>query len=158
MFDYHEMPAAFLCDNENSNELRKQLIKNQVKISIDDQSNLEHLFFSDENIDLINKKIILTIYNTTNKQIRIAEQSKDSLIIVMRYIFLEYARHLPYNIMQQIIELNNKVLNEIIPTIITNVTQKINYLSEINGNRQVLPLPIYVGKSKTLKSVTSVLF
>ena len=32
MFDYHEMPTAFLCDNENSNELRKQLIKNQVKI------------------------------------------------------------------------------------------------------------------------------
>jgi len=157
-FDFHEMPIAYFSDNKKSNILRTQLIKNQVMISECHQGNLETIFFSDENIDLINKQLILAVYNNSNKQILIQKQSNDSLIIIMRYIFIEYARHMPYDIMNQIKELNCKVINEILPNIITNVTQKIEYLNKINCPRQLLSLPINVNKTKNLKSVASILF
>ena len=157
-FDFHEMPQAFFCDNNDANMLRSQLIKNQVRISECEQGNLETIFFSEENIDLINKQLILSVYYNSNKQFKIQNQSTDNLIIIMRYIFIEYARHLPYDILKQIKELNNRVVDEIVPTIITNINQKIDYLKEINNPRQLLELPQNVHKTKNLKSISSILF
>jgi hypothetical protein len=157
-FDFHEMPQAFFCDNNNANNLRKQLIKNQVRISECKQGNLENIFFSNDNMDLINKQLIMAVYNKSNKQFKINYQSSDKLLIVMRYVFIEYARHLPYDIMKQVKDLNCRVVSEILPNIITNITQNINYLKEINQPRQLLELPKNVNKVKNLKSITSVLF
>lgn len=156
--ELHNMPQAYFCDNEISKNLRNQLIKNQVRISECAQGNLENIFFSNENMDLINKQLVLAVYNNSNKLFKIAYQSNDNLLIVMRYVFIEYARHLPYDILKQIKELNCRVVNEILPTIITNITQKINYLKEINTPKQLIPLPQNVNSKKNLKSVTSVLF
>ncbi len=143
-FDFHDMPVAFFNDNVKSNNLRSELIKNVVLISDCEQGKLEENFFSDENIDLINKQLILTVYNKSNKQYKIAPQKKESLIIVMRYVFLEHARHLPYDIVRQIQELNCRVVGEILPSVITNVEQTIGYLDEISNPRKLLPLPINV--------------
>ncbi len=101
-FDIQDLPTAYFCDNIKANSLRNQLIKNQVKINECEQGDLENTFFSDENISLINRQLILSVFKKSNGQIKISDQSKESLIIVMRYIFLEYARHLPYNITEQI--------------------------------------------------------
>ena len=128
-FDFHDMPQAYLCDNVKANTLREQLIKNHVKIAECAQGDLETIFFSNENINIINKQLILIVYKISDKKFKIPEQSKDDLIIIMRYVFIEYARHLPYNISNQIIELNNKVVNEILPNILTNINQKLNYLN-----------------------------
>ena len=157
-FDFHDMPVAYLSDNTKSNILRTQLIKNQVMIPECHQGNLETIFFSIENIDLINKQLILSVFKNTDKQFLIHKQSHDNLIIIMRYVFIEHARHLPYNIMCQIKELNCKVVNEILPNIITNITQRINYLKLINEPRQLLDLPKNVNKTKNLKSIASILF
>jgi uncharacterized protein YukJ len=147
-FDFKEMPVAFFADNVKANELRNQLIKNQVRISECEQGILEDVFFSEDNIDLINKQLIMSVYNKTKGEILISPQSSQSLIIVMRYIFLEYARHLPYDIVGQIRELNCMVVGEVLPKIITEATQRIDYLKEINGPRQINPLPIYASKGK----------
>ena len=66
----------------------------------------------------------------------------------MRYIFIEYARHLPYDIGGQIRELNCQVVGEVLPKIITEATQRIAYLDEINNPRKVVPLPINVHKGR----------
>ena len=147
-FDFKEMPVAFFADNAKANDLRNQLIKNQVRISECEQGMLEDVFFSDDNIDLINKQLIMSVYNKTNGKIKIAPQSSQSLIIVMRYVFLEYARHLPYDIAGQIRELNCQVVGEVLPKIITEATQRIDYLNEINGPRKLPPLPINASKGK----------
>ena len=60
----------------------------------------------------------------------------------MRYMFLEHAKHLPFNISKQIYELNKMVVLDILPNVMTNIKQKLDYLKEINNPRQVLPLPI----------------
>lgn len=153
----HDLPAMYFNDNPNATMLRNQLIKNQIRISECEQSDLETTFFSDENIDLINKILIMTVYKSKYK-VLIPKQSNDSLIIVMRYVFIEYARHLPYDIENQIKDLNYCVINEILPNVLTNIEQKINYLNEINQPRQLLDLPQNVNKVKNLRSISSIYF
>jgi len=154
-FDYHELPNAYLTDNPNSKELRKQLIRNEVKICSD--GDLETLFFSDENMDLLNKKIILAVFNITDKKVKINNQSKESLIIVLRYVFIEFAKHLPFNTKKQVCELNNIVLKEILPGIITNITQKITYLENMDKPRFLLDLPVNTTKKNILEPISSLL-
>lgn len=156
-FDVNEFPIAYFCDNDKATQFRRDLIKNQVRVSEYDQSPLEDTFFSNENIDLINKQLILGVYNKTNGQVKISNQSKEKLIIVMRYVYLEYAKHLPHNITDQIRDLNCQVVGQILPDILTNVNQHINYLEEIQNPRKLMPLPINVNKNnKNLPSITSI--
>jgi hypothetical protein len=51
-FDFKELPIAYFNENVASKELRKQLIKNQVKVQECQIAPLEDVFFSNENIDL----------------------------------------------------------------------------------------------------------
>ena len=157
-FGINDLPTAYFCDNVKSNALRNELIKNQVRISECEQGDLEEYFFSDENISLINKQIILSVFNKTKGQFKISEQSSQSLIIVMRYVFLEHAKHLPYNIKQQIRELNCRVVGEILPNIITNITQRIEYLKKIENPTAMplLPLPISTSALRNLPSTTTI--
>lgn len=152
----HEMPTAFFWDNTTSNELRNELIKNQVRISECEQGDLETHFFSDENIDLINKQLIITVFKKTNGEFKISTQKNEDLIIVMRYTFIEYAKHLPYDITNQIRELNCIVVGQIVPNIITQITQRKEYLRVISSPREILPHPISESTSnKLLPSVTT---
>lgn len=155
-FDFNEFPSAYMCDNKKSTQLRNELIKNQVRISECEQQELENSFFSDENIYLINKQLIYSVYKKTKGLIKIPEQSRDNLIIVMRYVFLEYSRHLPYNINDQIRELNCIVVGEILSSVISNANQEIDYLKELDRPFGLVPLPINVNKNnKNLPSLTS---
>jgi len=159
-YGLHELPAAYFCDNSKANAMRNEMIKNQVRITECDQGALETTFFSDDNIDLINKQLILGVFKKTNGTIKIPPQSNASLLIVMRYVFLEFAKHLPYDIMGQIKDLNCMVVSEILPNIITNVNQRIDYLKEIENPRKILELPKNVSSknNRTLSSTSSILF
>lgn len=155
-FDMQEMPIAFFCNNTKADKLRNELIKNQVRISECEQNDLENYFFSNENIDLINKQLIMKVFKETKGEFKISPQKHENLIIVMRYTFLEYARHLPYDITNQIRELNCIVIGQILPNIITQITQRKEYLRVINEPRQILSLPINVStKNNLLQSVTT---
>jgi len=160
VFDIQDLPVAYFNDNIKANKLRTELIKNQVRISECAQGDLENTFFSNENLDLINKQLIISVFKHTNGQYKIAPQSNQSLVIILRYVFIEYARHLPYNIQEQIRELNNKVVCEILPDIITQITQRTEYLKTINEPRQILSLPVCVakGKRQNLPSITATFF
>jgi hypothetical protein len=155
-FDFEEIPIAYFSDNINGNLLRKQLIKNELKISECNVGELEKNFFSKENINLINKHLILSVYSSTNKQFLICPQKEGDLIIVMRYVFIEYSRNLPYDINKQIKDLNYHVIREILPTVISNVDQKIGYLKDIETQPVGPPLPINTKKiNRTLPSTAN---
>jgi hypothetical protein len=142
VFDFEQMPVAYFADNKNAIQLRKNLIKNELKISECNIGDLENTFFSQENMDLINKQLILNVYKKTQNQFLICRQDERSLIIVMRYVFIEYSRNLPFDILNQIKELNNIVVSEITATVISNVDQKIGYLRDIKTQPIGPPLPI----------------
>jgi hypothetical protein len=114
-------------------------------------SELELKFFSIENINTINNLLILEVFNRTNKEYKIVKQSERSLLIVMRYVYIEYSNNLPYCIDMQINILNRQVVNEVTPDIITAITQHTGYIKDINRPLEPPPLPINSSVSKTLK-------
>ena len=81
-FNFEEMPVAYFSDNVRGKLLRKQLIKNELKISECNIGDLENTFFSKDNIDLINKQLILSVYNKTNKQFLICSQKETDLLMI----------------------------------------------------------------------------
>jgi hypothetical protein len=145
------LPLGFFQDyNPKNKELRSQLVKNLIKTNINEESKLEELFFSDENLDLINKQVILTVWKRTDKQYRIPFQSNDKLLIVMRYVFVEYAKNLPFNIKGQIKELNCIVVGNTLPSIITNIEQYLGYLRDIEKRGELPELPKSTTMNRTL--------
>jgi hypothetical protein len=59
----------------------------------------------------------------------------------MRYVFIEYAKNLPYDLKKQITELNCIMVGIMLPDIITNFEQKIGYLKYIENRAPLLDLP-----------------
>lgn len=153
------VPVGLFQDyNPKAKNIRAQLVKNMIKTNINEETKLEEVFFSDENIDLINKQIILTIWRKTDRKYKIGYQSKEKLIIVMRYVFIENAKHLPYNIKGQIRDLNCITVNEIMPNIITNFEQKLGYLRDIEKRGELPALPKSSTYDRTLPTANANIF
>ena len=72
---------------------------------------LSKMYFSKENIQIIQNAIKHGVYIRSNKQFIIGEQNCDELKIIMRSIFLQHSKNMPDKITEQIIELNNMVLD-----------------------------------------------
>jgi len=151
--DLTNLPIGFFQDyNPKIKNIRTELTKNITKININDTGILKDVFFSDENLLLINKQIILTIWKKTNKTYKVGFQNRDNLLIIMQYVFLENARHLPYNIKGQIKDLNCRVVGEIFPNIVSNFEQKLGYLRDIEKRQPLLDLPKSSTSDRTLMS------
>ena len=164
-FNFDQLPSAYFAENKASKLLRKQLVKREIaRTDMNPNSDnggigiLEKYFFSDENAELINKQLILRVYEKSNKQFLIANQKKEDLLIVMRYVFIEYGRNLPYDVKGQIKDLNCRVVSEILPNVMTNADQKIGYLRDINTQPVGPPLPISTGRvERTLPSMSNII-
>lgn len=146
--------VLFLSDSHpNAKYIRNELRKNLTKTSeCSDYINIKDLFLSDENIDLINKKLILTVWRQSNYKYKIGNQSKDKLIVVMLYIYEEYGRNLPFNIKEQITDLNKYTINSIVPDIMTNIDQYFGYLRDIEKRQPLVDYPVASRRSKNLVS------
>lgn len=156
---FQESPFILFQDvNPQAVQMRNQMIKNMTKTTECNITDIEALFFSDENIELINKQLILAVWKRSKKQYKIGFQDKNKLLIVMRYIYLEYARNLPYNFAEQINELNCIVVGEIAPIVITNFEQKLGYLRDIERRQAPVPLPQSTSKMKTLPTANKEFF
>ena len=67
-------------------------------------------FFSKENIVILQNAIRKGVYDKSNEQYIIGPQNYDELKIIMRSIYLEHANNLPYDIKNQITQLNKLVV------------------------------------------------
>jgi hypothetical protein len=76
----------------------------------------------------------------------------------MRYVFIENAKHLPYNIKGQIYDLNCLTVGEILPSVITNFEQKLGYLRDIEKRGDLPPLPISSTALRTLPTANRSFF
>jgi len=107
-----------------------------------DTNTLGLVFMSNENVELIQKKLILTILKESNGLILINRQKDADLLFIMKYVYNNYSRHLPFKIKEQIRELNNKVVELIKPDLMSNIQQHIDYIKEINKPREINTLPV----------------
>ena len=118
---------------------------------------LEEVFFLEKNIDLIQKQIIMRVYKMSNKKYLIKYQKNEKISIVMKYIFNEYAQHLPFNIKEQIIELNNKVCDIVSKDIIENLEAQEKYIRDSTNQPTLIDRPQNVTSAgnRTLPSVST---
>jgi len=122
-------------------EQHKELINKLTNQTECSESFLSKIFFSMENIDIINKMIVMEVFDNTNKKYLINFQDEKNLMLVMQYVWSNYARNLESNIKEQIRCLNKQVLNEVIEDIMTFVKQQEDYLIDISTDLEPIPLP-----------------
>lgn len=156
-FDFEQLPQAYFAENPMASKLREKLLtKNLVHEKSCDSSTLSQIFYSEKNIALINKQIILTVFKKTGGKIRIPNQSYDDIRVVMRWVYVNYARNLPFKIKEQIIQLNNSVVCELVPNLISAANQHLDYLRDIEKPLEPLPPPVNVSRDRTLPSISEI--
>jgi len=111
-------------------------------IGIWDKTPLSTTFFSRENIQIIQNGIRAGVYERTGNKEIIAEQDCDTLKIIMRGYFLQYAKNEPTNISQQISALNQIVLDYCIPKIVSELKSYKTYLKDVSTLVKPLARPI----------------
>lgn len=119
------------------------------------------LFFSQKNIDEIQRLIRYNVYIYSSKKHIIGNQDHTELLIVMRSQYLQYANipSDPKDYKNEIEKINGLVVTAILPNIISNIEQYIGYLKDSTTN--YIPIDRGVNTSitgeKTLRSTSDVL-
>ncbi len=132
-------------------------IKCNALNGIQELSKLSMLYFSKENIQRLQNLIRYTVYNQSKNNYIIGEQSKIDLEIIMRSIYLQHSVNLDYYYKEQIEYMNNLVLNNTVPTILSEIKQYIGYIENV----EKLPIPLELPENlssagtRTLQSVTT---
>lgn len=103
-----------------------------------DNTLLSSLFFSKENIQIIQNGIRAGIFHKSKGQYTIPPQDCDSLKIIMRSIFLQHAANQKNNVTDQVEQLNKMVLNYCIQQIYGEAQGYIKYISDVS----TLAIPI----------------
>ena len=113
------------------------------------QTKVSELYFSKKNIDILQQGIINKIYNVTDGAYTIGVQSESELKIIMRSIYYQYSRNNPLNVIQQVKELNTKVLDWAVPEILSNIKQYMHYKKDVSTLIYPNERPIYISQKGT---------
>jgi len=128
----------FFAENVDNNDFRKQGIKN-----IHTENPISELFFSQHNINILQNGIRYSVFKKTNNSETIGNQSEHELLIIMRSIYLQYCKHKQFNIVEQVKELNSKVIDYAVPNVLVELNQYINYKKDASS----LPIPLEHAKN-----------
>jgi hypothetical protein len=101
---------------------------------------LSDVFFSAENIQIIQNGLRAGVYSMSSNQFVIAPQNIDTLKVIMRSIYLQYAEHYPDKITEQVERLNKLVLEYAVPTVYNEAVGYMKY--RIDQSTLVTPLAI----------------
>ena len=114
------------------------------------ETTLSRNFFGPANMKIIQNAIRRQIYEKSGeKQWVVDEQSADELQIVMRSLYLQYAKNLEYDIPGQIAELNKLVTEWCVPRIMSEIGMYEYYLKDISQMPVPLPQPMSMSSAGT---------
>ena len=157
--DLQNHPFLFLQEHKHD---YKNLAEQAVQ-GFDQPNMLNQTFFSKANMDIIQYRLKKFVYWETWKQSDthyvIQPQDETKLIVVMKYVYEQYAKHLPYDIKGQIDELDDLVIKEAGPETVAEVLCHIGYLKHINNPIEPVDRPKNMSSrgTKLLPSVTTIL-
>ncbi len=105
-----------------------------------EQNPLSNAFFSVQNMTRLQQMIKRAVYERSGEnRWEIDDQSIDELKIIMRGMYLQYARNsMKESIDSQVAELNSIVLEWCVPRIMTEIKAHLNYLNDIT----TMPVPM----------------
>lgn len=133
---------------------------------------LTFLFFSEKNIQNIQNIVRMLVYKEI-KQV-IDNQSTNELLVIMRSIFLEYSAHPPLidantpevqkqkllaMYTREVSRLNEIVINEIVPKIVSQLQQYLDYLRDASTQpyQTETPKNVSIAGERQYRSITQVL-
>jgi hypothetical protein len=152
--DIYRTPFLFIQEHRtNTVNMAETALK-----GIQCNSKMSSLFFSDENMKRIQRGIKRGVLRRTHGKYSIdVEQDHKELLIAMRAVYLEYGTFLPNQIVRQVKRLNQKVVDSVIPGIITNIKAYYGYLEEINGPLKPIARPVNESRAgrRTLPSIST---
>jgi len=100
---------------------------------------LAKLYFSEGNIQIIQNGLRAGVYEMSDTKIIVPPQNLDNLKIIMRSIYLQYAKHsVGQNITQEIEKLNNYVLDYAVKSVYNEAQGYLNYCRD--QSTLVMPL------------------
>ena len=119
------------------------------------------LYFSQENINRIQKIIKYEVFVRTNGKYKLQiDQNESDLLVVMRDIYITCSTNMPYKVVHQVKELNHRTIEKILPDMITMIKQDDEYIKQLDKPIDPIPLPVCVNSKGrlTLPSVTTTFF
>ena len=124
---------------------------------IQESSPLSRIFFSQENVDALQKTIRYVVYK--NKQKVISNQSHNELYTVMRSIYLQNAnsRTSTNKFIETLQLLNKMVIEYCVTRVIEELEQYQEYINKINNLPQLMEHPKYENKDNKTFDFSNVL-
>jgi hypothetical protein len=113
-----------------------------------ENSTLSNLFFSQDNMQILQNGIRAGVYNMSGQQkIVVPPQNVDALRIVMRSTYLQYAEHYPNNITEQIKRLNDIVLDYCVKFVYGEAVAYLKYMQDQSSLVMPFDIPQPVDRS-----------
>jgi len=149
-------------ENLNNKNYKQMALQGDFYKTCSTDKNVDEVgrvFFSEDNFRRIQKLLKREVYNRTKGVFRLdIDQDETDLLVAMRAVYYEHNKFLPFGIVRQVKILNRKLLDYIVPDIITQIKQSYAYIQEINQPLKPLTRPINVNSAgrKTLPSLSTV--
>jgi hypothetical protein len=116
-----------------------------------EDNTLSKLFFSSENIQIIQNGLRAGVYKMSNNQFVVPPQNIDNLKIVMRSTYLQYAEHYPDRITEQIERLNQIVLDYCVPYVYNEGVAYVKYAQDQSS--LVMPMEVPMPHDREFKQL-----
>lgn len=102
----------------------------------------------------------MEIFKKTNGKYMIEKQDETDLSPIMKWIYSEHGKSYcvkPSDVRKEVTFLDNLVVKEVVPGIMSNIVSYLRYMKDVFGQRQILDRPINVSNagSRLLPSVMS---
>jgi hypothetical protein len=111
---------------------------------------LSDAFFTSENVRKLQQAMRRGVYEASGtKQYLIDDQSVDELTMIMRAMYLQYAKNSPYNLQGQLLELNRMVVDWSVPRILSEIDGHFHYLKDISTLPVPLAQPVHLSSAGT---------
>lgn len=121
--------------------------------SIHSINNLNRVFFSQKNVDVLQDIIRYKVFIASNKKHIIDRQSDTELRHIMRGMYLQFGENREYDILSQVKTLNKTVLEFCVPRIL----QEIGMYQTYRNDKEKLPIPLERGQLSTSKGTKTLI-
>jgi len=111
-----------------------------------EDSMLSKVYFSKENIQIVQNGLRAGVHKMSNEKYIMAPQNIDTLKIIMRSIFIQHAEHNENDITGQIVKLNNLVLDYAVLNVYNEIDGYVKYCRDQSTLVVPLELPRQVDR------------
>jgi hypothetical protein len=112
---------------------------------------LAQVYFSQENIQIIQNGIRAGVFKMSEGRLNVPPQNIDTLKIIMRSIYLQYAEHYPKDITGQVEYLNSLVLEYAVTSVYNEAIGYLKYVQD--QSTLVVPLEKPLNHDRTYKQL-----